>query len=136
MRQAALLRGSSGKQEHATDAHVAYAFSCLTAHLHGRELPEPWFEDCNTALFVTWNIQSSHSDSTRLRGCIGTLEPRQLHTALKDYALTAALRDSRFPAIESRELHRLSCKVSLLSCFERAESWQDWDIGVHGIVIE
>ncbi len=38
-------------------------------------------------LFVTWNKDTRQGD-LRLRGCIGTLEPRHLHTALKDYALT------------------------------------------------
>lgn len=38
-------------------------------------------------LFVTWNKDTRQGDQ-RLRGCIGTLEPRHLHTALKDYALT------------------------------------------------
>jgi AMMECR1 domain-containing protein len=39
-------------------------------------------------LFVTWNKSSNWGRSSQLRGCIGTLEPRPLHTALKDYALT------------------------------------------------
>ena len=39
-------------------------------------------------LFVTWNKASRQGGEPRLRGCIGTLEPRQLHTALADYALT------------------------------------------------
>ncbi len=129
---------TSTTREEATLEHCVYAFSVLEAHLHGRALPGPTFADAHTALFVTWNVRnpSSSSSEWRLRGCIGTLEPRQLHVALRDYALTAALRDSRFPAIEARELPRLSCKVSLLSCFERASSWQDWEVGTHGIVIE
>lgn len=40
-------------------------------------------------LFVTWNKAAGWGRSQQqLRGCIGTLEPRMLHTALKDYALT------------------------------------------------
>ena len=44
------------------------------------------FRACSP-LFVTWNKDTRQGD-TRLRGCIGTLEPRHLHNALKDYALT------------------------------------------------
>ena len=48
-----------------------------------------WRDGCLVAyspLFVTWNKQSRRG--LRLRGCIGTLEPRWLHAALRDYALT------------------------------------------------
>lgn len=38
-------------------------------------------------LFVTWSKISRFGDY-RLRGCIGTLQPRHLHTALREYALT------------------------------------------------
>lgn len=38
-------------------------------------------------LFVTWN-KVDRAGYPRLRGCIGTLEPRPLPKALKDYALT------------------------------------------------
>lgn len=42
-------------------------------------------------LFVTWNKQGRRG--LRLRGCIGTLEPRWLHVALRDYALTRLCTD-------------------------------------------
>jgi len=103
--------------------------------LTGRPVPEPQFPNVNTALFVTWN-KSGSSGEHRLRGCIGTLTPRMSHTGLRDYALTSALRDSRFNPITAAELPRLSCKVSLLSCFEEARGWDDWTVGVHGIQIE
>jgi AMMECR1 len=46
----------------------------------------------------------------RLRGCIGTLAPRQLHAALPEYALTAALRDRRFPPLTPAEVG-VSCAL-------------------------
>lgn len=48
----------------------------------------------HSALFVTWNKHGGSAGGgggdgpPRLRGCIGTLEPRRLHVALRDYALT------------------------------------------------
>lgn len=86
--------------------------------------------------FVTWNIASGSEGHWRLRGCIGTLEPRNINTALKDYALTSALRDHRFSPIALKEVPHLKCSVSLLSCFETAADWSDWEIGVHGIIID
>lgn len=44
----------------------------------------------------------------------------------------SALRDRRFPPIEARELPNLRCTVSLLTCFEAAAGWEDWEIGKHG----
>ena len=72
----------------------------------------------------------------RLRGCIGTFEPKPLHFGLRDYALTSALRDHRFDPISLSELPFLSCTVSLLHSFEFGTSWDDWEIGIHGITIE
>ena len=50
-------------------------------------------------LFVTWNKAHAPGGGLRLRGCIGTLEPRPLHTAVRDYALTrcAATAAARRP---------------------------------------
>ena len=84
-------------------------------------------------LFVTWHKASSRpGGQPRLRGCIGTLEARQLRTALGEYALTSALRDRRFSPVEAHELPHLSCTVSLLHSFEAAAGPEDWEIGTHG----
>ena len=72
----------------------------------------------------------------RLRGCIGTLEARSLINGLKDYALTSALRDRRFPPIQANELPLLECTVSLLTDYEAANHYLDWEIEKHGIIIE
>jgi AMMECR1 domain-containing protein len=44
---------------------------------------------------VTW----TRSADARLRGCIGSLEPRAIVDGLPEYALTSALRDRRFPPV-------------------------------------
>lgn len=83
-------------------------------------------------LFVSFHKASRSGGTWRLRGCIGTLEARPLAGALHDYALTSALRDRRFPPVEARELPLLRCTVSLLSAFEAATGWEDWEVGTHG----
>jgi AMMECR1 domain-containing protein len=45
----------------------------------------------HSPLFVTWN-KASNNGHYSLRGCIGTLEPRLLRNALRDYALTRHAR--------------------------------------------
>lgn len=37
--------------------------------------------------------------------------------------------------MEPDEVSRLTCRVSLLVDYERAASWNDWTVGVHGILI-
>jgi uncharacterized protein (TIGR00296 family) len=83
-------------------------------------------------LFVTWKIGRDQ----RLRGCIGTFSELSLHSGLKEYALTSALKDSRFDPISRDELPRLTVSVSILQGFEEARDYLDWTLGVHGIRIE
>lgn len=80
-------------------------------------------------LFVTWNKDA------RLRGCIGSLEPRPLRSGLARYALASALSDHRFPPVAQSELPSLACTVSFLSSFEPASHMHDWTLGTHGIVL-
>ena len=80
--------------------------------------------------------RTQHLPGLDLRGCIGTLEPRNLHTALRDYTLNSAFRDSRFAPISVDEMEQLECTVSLLTNFEVADTYDDWTIGTHGIIIE
>lgn len=70
-----------------------------------------------------------------LRGCIGTLAPRPLRTAIGEFALTSAFRDGRFNPIAKHELPHLRVAVSLLINYEECRHVHDWVIGVHGIII-
>ena len=103
-------------------------------------------------LFVTWEIvpvkQRNSSTSTTattaatsvlsytLRGCIGTFSAQRLERGLREFALTAALRDHRFDPVQPTEVPHMRCAVSLLTQFEKASSYLDWEVGVHGIWIE
>jgi len=68
------------------------------------------------------------ADRQRLRGCIGTLQPRYIRQGLKDYALTSALRDHRFNAVQWSEVPSLECTVSLLTNYEDADHYLDWEV--------
>ncbi|CAG8657380.1 1380_t:CDS:2 [Ambispora leptoticha] len=114
--------------------HCIYCFDVLVSEFEGRKHLEPEFEDMAFPLFVTWNI-INHGHS-RLRGCIGNFDALPLHTGLKEYAINSAFHDRRFSPITIRELAHLECAVSLLTDFEDAEDYLDWEIGVHGIWIE
>ncbi|KAK9733168.1 hypothetical protein RND81_04G048400 [Saponaria officinalis] len=115
---------------------AVYCFDTLLAHYDNtNQLPPPDFEDGQHPLFVTWK-KVVNGGEPRLRGCIGTLEARALISGFRDYALTSALRDRRFSPIQAKELPQLQCTVSILTDYETATDYLDWEVGKHGIIIE
>lgn len=65
------------------------------------------------AVFVTLTQRS------RLRGCIGTIEPvAALATAVADSAHSAAYRDPRFPQMRTEELAQTAVEISVLTAKE------------------
>jgi len=87
-------------------------------------------------LFITWEKKHVSEKDFRLRGCIGTLAPRQLSAALGDYALTSAFRDHRFNPISTEEVQHLRVGISLLVDYETCNDCFDWHVGIHGILIK
>eukprot|EP00736_Rhodelphis_marinus_P007791 Rmarinus@m.25724 len=118
----------------ASPEHCHYCFDVIHAHFRQEKPPIPTFESGRYALFVTWN-KTSRSRGKRLRGCIGSLQPLDLHEGLVSYSKTSAFRDRRFDPVNEKELPQLHCAVSLLSCFENGKNYLDWEIGTHGIII-
>ncbi len=83
------------------------------------------------AVFVTL------SAGERLRGCIGSLEPRgTLTDMVRSYARAAAFEDPRFPGVSGAELERLTIEISLLSPLRRAASAAEVQPGVHGVYVK
>ncbi|EGD77031.1 AMME syndrome candidate 1 protein [Salpingoeca rosetta] len=120
----------------ATTDMAAYCFGVLESHLHDKDHPEPSFDDGEFPLFVTWKKWHDRYEDWVLRGCIGTFSPTPLHEGLREFALTSALRDTRFDPVSREELATLQCGISLLTNFEDAEHHLDWEVGTHGIWIE
>jgi uncharacterized protein (TIGR00296 family) len=110
-----------------------YCFDVLYCHLYQLEPPRvPMFTNDLYPLFVTWKI----GKDKKLRGCIGTFNEMHLHQGLREYAVTSAMKDSRFNPVSREELARLHVSVSILCHFEDAADFLDWEIGIHGIRIE
>ncbi|KAG8990069.1 hypothetical protein FRB93_003356 [Tulasnella sp. JGI-2019a] len=119
-----------------TQEHCFYAFDALYCHLNpSAKAIQADFPDAKYPLFVTWNIFNTRSSSPRLRGCIGSFQPMDLKSGLQEYALISALNDSRFRPIQSHELSKLECGVSLLTDFQDVPTYLDWNVGQHGIYI-
>ncbi|XP_073437255.1 AMMECR1-like protein isoform X3 [Dendrobates tinctorius] len=117
---------TSGREQLVVTADMGcYCFDVLYCHLHGFPQPRlPRFTNDPYPLFVTWKA----GRDKRLRGCIGTFSAMNLHSGLREYTLTSALKDSRFPPLTREELPKLSCSVSLLTNFEDVGDFLDWEI--------
>lgn len=110
-----------------------YCFEVLNSYLNCLEAPKtPNFCNDPFPIFVTWETAKDR----RLRGCIGTFSAKNLHLGLQEYAVTSALKDSRFDPITLEELPKLRVSVSILCHFEEGSDYLDWELGVHGISIE
>ena len=110
-----------------------YCFDVLLNHLNEVERPkDPCFTNEPFPLFVTWKS----GRNKQLRGCIGTFEPINLHNGLRTYAIESATKDNRFDPIAQAEIVNLNVSVSILTHFEKANNYLDWEVGVHGIRIE
>ncbi|CAD7923362.1 unnamed protein product [Amoebophrya sp. A120] len=118
-----------------------YAWDVVSYRLNKLVDNEPVFPPSYDAqsrspLFVTWLTWEPSRGQEELRGCIGCLEPLDLHPGLRDYTVKAAFEDSRFPPIQAGELPMLICQVSVLHSFEpAAHGAYDWEVGKHGIII-
>eukprot|EP00397_Hematodinium_sp_SG-2012_P027834 GEMP01029274.1.p1 GENE.GEMP01029274.1~~GEMP01029274.1.p1 ORF type:complete len:221 (-),score=38.88 GEMP01029274.1:1430-2092(-) len=119
---------------------VRYCFEVLEATLRRQPLPVlPEGYHHVAPIFITWYKPAPKYPNGRvseeLRGCIGCLSAVTWETGLADYALKAALHDSRFEPIRLEELPELDCKVSVLHSFEDCRDPYEWTIGKHGITV-
>ncbi|MDY6826962.1 MAG: AmmeMemoRadiSam system protein A [Bacillota bacterium] len=73
----------------------------------------------------------------QLRGCIGTIEPvrRNLAEEIAANAVSAAIRDPRFPPVRKEELPELSISVDILSPPERIKNKTDLDPKKYGVIV-
>lgn len=73
-----------------------------------------------------------------LRGCIGTVEPRQTSVALEvvHNAIAAAATDPRFLPVTEDELSELRYSVDVLMPPERIDGIEDLDPKTYGVIVE
>ncbi len=72
-----------------------------------------------------------------LRGCIGyTSAVKPLYITIRDTAMFAALRDTRFPPVSASELSQLEYEVSVLSPMRRVMDVRQVKVGQHGLLMK
>lgn len=73
----------------------------------------------------------------KLRGCIGYIQAiKPLFQAVSEMAVSAALKDPRFPAVSSDEVSQLSIEISVLSPLEKIDNPEVIKVGRDGIFIK
>jgi AMMECR1 domain-containing protein len=144
----------------ATDEMCLHCFDVLLKYILQEKMTSQEVDFLHTLspniicpLFVTWDIRKMNgksksvgstdndesgeaNDTFILRGCIGSLAPKTLKSALGEYALASALRDGRFRPIVQNEVPLLRVAVSLLVKYEEFNHAHDWEVGTHGIIIK
>ena len=122
---------------------VKFAREVLEAYFNGSESVPPEnlknILDEKRGVFVTLNKFPSHE----LRGCIGYPEPvMPLSDAITDSAISAAIRDPRFPHVKKDELKNLIVEVSVLTkpelikVSDPIEYLEKIKVGRDGLIVE
>lgn len=137
----AASRGDDEMDLVATQAMCGHCFDVLIKHLKSSTVAPPELTlpaNVHCPLFVTWEINRKREgpEDYHLRGCIGSLSAKELSTSLGEYSLLSALKDRRFAPISLNEVVDLRVGVSLLVKYEHCQSWDDWQVGVHGIILK
>lgn len=80
--------------------------------------------------FVTLNERG------QLRGCIGYVSAVQpLYETIQGAAISAALKDPRFPPVKKEELDKITYEISVLSPFNQVLNTEKIIVGKHGLMI-
>lgn len=72
-----------------------------------------------------------------LRGCVGTVTSEQpLADQVARMTAAAASNDFRFVPVQAEELKEIEIEISVLSPLEPIHSWEEIELGRHGICVE
>jgi len=80
--------------------------------------------------FVTLKVRG------RLRGCVGTIEPRDsIRDVTPQMAVAAAMSDPRFGTLTTGEIEHLHIEISILSPLREIQTHGEIQVGQHGLVV-
>ena len=113
---------------------LGIARAAIARHIAGEKSAVPLPEDPRlrepAAVFVTLTANG------RLRGCIGTTEPREgIAAAVRSMAVAAATEDYRFSPVTAAELPNIRIEISVLSPMKRVSSPDEITKDVHGVFV-
>ncbi len=125
-----MYKAKTSFAKHAYNVITKYVKTKNINDLENMEIPEKF--NVQLACFV-----SIHNKDKSLRGCIGTIEPREdnLWLEIISNAISACTRDSRFSAIEANELDNIEVSVDVLSKPKKVENINKLDAKKYGVIV-
>ncbi|MGI6278296.1 MAG: AmmeMemoRadiSam system protein B [Patescibacteria group bacterium] len=114
---------------------LSWAREALTGYLAIGQIPlkkAPKVSlETKRAVFVTLKKNG------QLRGCLGGFEAKEpVWQAVANMAIAAAANDPRFSPVTKDELEDITIEVSLLSPLKKVTSWEEVELGKHGVYLK
>lgn len=128
--------GKNTPEKTLSHPYVQLANEAITQYIISGEVKEtlnPLPEDLKKQAGVFVSIKKKG----KLRGCIGTFQPKQPNLAREiiHNAISSATQDPRFPAITKEELPDLAISVDILSTPESVKELKDLDPKRFGVIV-
>lgn len=109
------------------------ARAAIDSHLNHKSMPK--FELSDNLLKKSGVFVTLKKDG-QLRGCIGyTAAFRELHRAVAECAVQAAVEDPRFPDVQASELKELTIEISAMTPLQEVKKYDEIEIGRDGLMI-
>jgi len=122
--------------ETADEALLDIARRSITAMVRDGETYEPPVPDQFPELLEESGVFVTLEKHGNLRGCIGYVFPvKPLYLGVRDNAISAAVRDPRFPPVSEEELSELDVEISIMTPLAETD-WRDIEVGRDGLYIE
>ncbi len=112
------------------------ARSTIVSYLNHRNLPQVPEESLSSDLTRKAGAFVTLRKDGELRGCIGNFSSQSsLYQTVKEMAISAATRDTRFSPVTLREMEKINIEISVLSPMKRIASASEFRLGKDGIYI-
>lgn len=107
----------------------------IEASVNGESIPE--FKPITERLKEPRGLFVTLTKNGMLRGCIGYIQAiKPIYAAVSEMAVSAALKDPRFPPVSSKEVSQLSIEISVLTPLEKIDNPEVISVGRDGIFIK
>lgn len=102
--------------------------------LQKKTLPEINVSELSSSLKAQCGAFVTLNKNDQLRGCIGRFMPDQpLYLVVREMALAAAFRDTRFQPVKQSEMKDIDIEISVLTPLKKIQSINDFTLGKQGI---
>jgi AmmeMemoRadiSam system protein A len=118
---------------------VKLARATIEQYVRGSRIPQaPPEDELAPEMKQKGGVFVSIKKRGQLRGCIGTIEPREANVAQEviQNAMSAATRDPRFPPVDAGELGDLEISVDVLGAPEAIDSLDQLDPKRYGLIVQ